>query len=71
MAAYALNPKWYKSRVGRVTSIEDVEVKARFFRCIKRMYDVVDASTIHIEWTKFATLRDYLNTTKMDMTIMV
>ena len=31
MAAYALNPKWYIPRPGRVTPLQDDEVKNGFF----------------------------------------
>ena len=30
MAAYALNPKWYVERPGRISPIEDVEIKRGF-----------------------------------------
>ncbi|XP_059072621.1 uncharacterized protein LOC131873636 [Cryptomeria japonica] len=70
MAAFALNPKWYKARPGRTTPIEDDEVKAGFFRCIEKMFDSRDAGTIRTEWGRFATLRGYSDAAKMDIDIM-
>ena len=56
MAAYALNPKWYIPRPGRVTPLRDDEVKNGFFRCIAKMYDTETASEIRTEWSEFASL---------------
>jgi len=38
MAAYALNPKWYVEREGRVAPIDDPEVKLGFIDAIQKMY---------------------------------
>ena len=56
MASYALNPKWYIPRRGRVTPLRDDEVKNGFFRCIAKMYDIETASEIRIERSEFASL---------------
>jgi hypothetical protein len=70
MVVYAMNPKWYKARHGRVTPIQDAEVKAGFFKCIERMYDPIDSSMIRTDWTKFTTPRGYSDAAKMDMSTM-
>ncbi|XP_059075352.1 uncharacterized protein LOC131875288 [Cryptomeria japonica] len=70
MAAYALNLKWYVPRPGRVTPIEDPEVKDGFISAIDKMYVPTEASQIRIEWTKFATLWGYLEAAKIDLEIM-
>ena len=38
MAAYALNPKWYVEREGRVAPIDDPKVKQGFIDAIEKMY---------------------------------
>jgi len=38
MVAYALNPKWYVEREGRVAPIDDPEVKLGFIDAIQKMY---------------------------------
>lgn len=47
MAAYALNPKWYVMRHGRVALIENAEVKRGFMKAIRNMYSIDEAQTIH------------------------
>lgn len=46
MVAYALNPKWYREREGRVAPIDDLEVKQGFIvaiqRCIQRSKERFD-----------------------------
>jgi len=39
MAAYALNPKWYVERFGRVPLIDDPEVKNGFLDAIAKMHN--------------------------------
>ena len=38
MDAYALNPKWYVEREGRISPIDDIEVKQGFIDAIEKMY---------------------------------
>lgn len=56
MVAYALNPKWYIPRLGRVTPLQDDEVNNGFFRYIARMYDIETASEIRTKWFEFVNL---------------
>ena len=61
MAAYALNPKWYVERPGRISPIEDPEVKRGFRAAITKMYDEDDAKKIRRQWVHFANLNGPFN----------
>ncbi len=45
-------------------------MKEGFLKCIDRMYDPEIAAKVHIEWTKFATLRGYKQAAKADIKTM-
>ena len=45
-------------------------MKEGFFKCIDRMYDLETAAKVHIEWTKFATLKGYNQAAKVDIKTM-
>jgi hypothetical protein len=44
MVAYALNPKWYVGRHGRILPIEDPKIKKGFRAAITKMYSVEEGS---------------------------
>ena len=61
MATYALNPKWYVERPGRISPIEDPEIKKGFRVAITKMYDEDDAKKIRRQWVHFANLNGPFN----------
>ena len=46
MAVYALKPKWYMARPGRILPIEDPKVKKGFRASITKMYNVEEGRTL-------------------------
>ncbi|KAH9291987.1 hypothetical protein KI387_042831, partial [Taxus chinensis] len=66
MAAYALNPKWYVERPGRVVPLDDDEVKKGLMKAFKKMYTPQEASQIRLEWLDFTELDGYKTSAKAD-----
>lgn len=62
MAAYALNPKWYVERPGRVPPIDDPEVKNGFLDVIAKMYSEEEGSRFRRQFVQFASLSGPFNT---------
>ena len=58
MAAYALNPKWYVEREGRVAPIDDHEVKQGFIEAIQKMFTHEQATIIREHFLDFALFND-------------
>lgn len=56
-------------RPGRVTLIKDDVEKERLFMYINRMYEET-VDKLHVEWTKFATLRGYIAVAKANIRTM-
>ncbi len=56
MASYALNPRWYVEREGRVPPIDDPEVKQGFMDAIEKMYTPELASILREQFVDFALL---------------
>ena len=56
MAAYALNPKWYIPRPGRIPPIDDPEIKNGFRAAISKMYTSEDGKVLQRQWIQFASL---------------
>jgi len=56
MAAYALNPKWYVEREGRISPIDDPEVKQGFIEAIEKMYTPEQATIFREQFLDFALL---------------
>ena len=61
MAAYALNPKWYISRPGRIAPIQDPEIKKGFRTAIAKMYSEEEGQTLRRQWIQFAGLKGPFN----------
>ena len=61
MEAYALNPKWYVERPGRILPIEDPEVKKGFRVAITKMYNAKEGKTLRRQWMQFASLNGPFN----------
>jgi len=57
MAAYALNPKWYIPRPGRILPIDDPEIKKGFKDAISKMYSAEEGKILRKQWIAFAGLR--------------
>ena len=62
MAAYALNPKLYVERTGRVPLIDDPEVKNGFLDAIAKMYSEEEGSRFQRQFVQFAFLSGPFNT---------
>lgn len=62
MAAYALNPKWYVERPGRVPPIDDPEVKNGFLDAIAKMYNEAEKESFRRQIVQFASLNGPFNT---------
>ena len=56
MEAYALNPKWYIPRPGRIPPIDDPEIKNGFRAAISKMYTSEDGKVLRWQWIQFASL---------------
>ena len=56
MAAYALNPKWYVERRGRVHPIYNPEVKNSFLDAIEKMYPEKEGAKLQRQFVQFASL---------------
>ena len=56
MAAYALNPKWYVEREGRVAPIDNPEVKQGFIDAIEKIYTQEQATIIREQFLDFALI---------------
>ena len=54
MATYALNPKWYVEREGRIPPIDDPEVKHGFIAAIEKMYTSEQATIVREQFLDFA-----------------
>ena len=61
IAAYALNPKWYISRPGRVAPIDDPEVKNGFRAIISKMYSSKEGKILQRQWVQFSSLTGPFN----------
>jgi len=58
MVAYALNLKWYVEREGKVSPIDDHEVKHGFIEAIQKMYTQEQATIIREQFLDFAMFND-------------
>ena len=69
MAAYALNPKWYVEREGRVPPIDDPEVKQGFIDAIEKIYTQEQATIIREQFLDFALISGptFSNAAKADL----
>ena len=61
MAAYALNPKWYVERHGRVPPIHDPKVNNGFLDAIEKMYPEKEGAKLQRQFVQFAGLRGPFN----------
>ena len=61
MAVYALNPKWYVERHGRVPPIDDPEVKNGFLDAIGKMYYEEEGGKLYRQFVQFAYLSGPFN----------
>ena len=61
MAAYAINPKWYVERAGRVPPIDDAEVKNGFLDAIGKMYSEEEGAKLRRQFVQFASLSGPFN----------
>ncbi|XP_057840716.2 uncharacterized protein LOC131050532 [Cryptomeria japonica] len=57
MAAYALNPKWYAPKDGRLPPCDDDEVLDGFTRAIDKIYIEEQASILRAQFLDFTNLR--------------
>ncbi|XP_059064530.1 uncharacterized protein LOC131856678 [Cryptomeria japonica] len=57
MAAYALNPKWYAPKDGRLPPCDDDEVLDGFTRTIDKIYTEEQASILRAQFLDFTNLR--------------
>ncbi|KAH9293455.1 hypothetical protein KI387_041340, partial [Taxus chinensis] len=57
MAAYALNPKWYAARPGRVPPSDDEEVKEGLMKAFRKMYTDEESTLLRTQWLSFVNLR--------------
>lgn len=62
MAVYALNPKWYVERLGRVPPIDDLEVKNEFLDAIAKMCNEEEGSRFRRQFVQFSSLSGPFNT---------
>lgn len=61
MATYALNPKWYIPRPGRVAPIDVPEFKNGFRAAISKMYSSEEGKILRRQWLQFASLTGPFN----------
>ena len=61
MTTYALNPKWYVERRGRVPPIDDPEVKNGFLDAIEKMYPEEEGAKLRRQFVQFASLSGPFN----------
>jgi hypothetical protein len=61
MAVYALKPKWYMARPGRILPIEDPKIKKGFQVAITKIYNENEGRALRRQWMQFAGLNGPFN----------